>query len=71
MTEVIIIAIVAGFVAAGAVCFGVVSKYKSGLHAPIYPLEHYTKLDLMHHTDRFLHRHVTKVKVASSSSKKK
>ena len=71
MTEVIIIAIVAGFVAASAVCFSVVKSYKSGLHAPIYPLEHYTKLDLTHRTDRFLHRHVAKVKVASSSSKKK
>ena len=71
MNDVIIIAIVAGFVAASAVCISVIKKYKSGLHVPIYPLEHYTKLDLTHHTDRFLHRHVTKVKVASSSSKKK
>lgn len=71
MTEAIIIGIIAGIVAASAVCFGVVKKYKSGLHAPIYPLEHYTKLDLTHRSDRFLHRHVTKVRVASSSSKKK
>ena len=71
MTEVIIISIVVGIVAATAVCISVVTKYKRGLHAPIYPLEHYTKLNLSHRSDRFLHRHVTKVKVASSSSKKK
>ena len=71
MTEAIIIGIIAGIVAAAAVSIGVVKRYKSGLHAPIYPLEHYTKLDLTHRSDRFLHRHVTKVRVASSSSKKK
>jgi hypothetical protein len=66
MTEIIIISIVCATAAAVGVCIGVLKYYKRGLHAPIYPLEHYTKMDLTHSSDRFLHRHVTRVKVASS-----
>lgn len=66
MTEIIIISVIAAVAAAAGVCIGVLRYYKRGLYAPIYPLEHYTKMDLTHTSDRFLYRNVTRVKVASS-----
>lgn len=66
MLEVIIISIFVGLAAAAGVCIGVLKHYKRGLFAPIYPLEHYTNMNLTHRDDRFLNRHVTRVKVASS-----
>ena len=71
MTEVIAFSIIAAVIAAVAVCIGVVRYYKRGLFSPIYPLEHYTKLELTHREDIFLNRTVTRVRVASSDDKRK
>lgn len=71
MESIIFYALIIATVAAIAVVIGIVRKYKKGLTAPIYPLEHYTKLNLTHREDIFLSRHVTRVKVSSSSDKKK
>ena len=71
MTEVLIVSIVIAIASAVGVCIGVVTKYKRGLFGHIYPLEHYTNLNLTHREDRFLNRHVTRVKVSSDSNKKK
>ncbi len=71
MTEVIIISVIIAVAAAAAVCVSVVTKYKRGLFSPIYPLEHYTDLNLTHREDRFLNRHVTRVRVQSSDNKRK
>ncbi len=66
MTEIILISILVAIAAATGVCIGVIRHYKRGLYAPIYPLEHYTNLNLLSSSDRFLFRNVTRVKVASS-----
>ena len=66
MTEIIVISIVVAILAAVGVCVGVLKYYKRGLYSPIYPLEHYTKMDLTVSNDIFLFRNVTRVKVASS-----
>ena len=71
MTEVIIVSVVLAIAAAVAVIAGVTVKYKRGLDSPIYPLDHYTRLNLTHTEDRFLNRHVTRVKVQSSNNNKK
>ena len=71
MSEVIIISTVMATVAAAAVCIAVIKKYKGGLFSPIYPLEHYTRLNLTGREDRFLNRHVTRVKVQNSDNNKK
>ncbi len=71
MSEVILVSVILAVAAAAAVCVGVTVKYKRGLDSPIYPLEHYTKLELTYREDRFLNRHVTRVKVSSDSNKKK
>lgn len=71
MDELIVYALIFGVVAAIIVCVSVLKRYKSGLHSPIYPLEHYTNLNLTHREDVFLNRTVTRVKVASSDNKKK
>ena len=71
MSEVIIISIAMAIVAAAAVCIAVIKRYKGGLFSPIYPLEHYTRLDLTEREDRFLNRHVTRVKIQSSDDNKK
>lgn len=71
MTEIIIVSIIIATVAAIATCIGVVKRYKSGITSPIYPLEHYTRLNLVSREDTFLHRHVTRVRVQSQSNKKK
>ena len=71
MSEVIIISTVMATVAAAAVCIVVIKKYKGGLFSPIYPLEHYTRLNLTEREDRFLNRHVTRVKVQNSDNNKK
>ena len=70
MSEIILASVIVAIAAAAAVCVGVIVKYKRGLDSPIYPLEHYTKLELTHRDDRFLNRHVTKVRVSSDSKKK-
>ena len=69
--EIILISLDVAIAAAAGVCIAVVKKYKGGLFSPIYPLERYTKLDLTEREDRFLNRHVTRVKVQSSSNSKK
>ena len=69
MTEIIVISILVAIAAATGVCIGVIRHYKRGLYSPIYPLEHYTNLNLSAKSDRFMHRHVTKVRVASSNKK--
>lgn len=69
--EALLIALICAIVGAVTVCVVVLKKYKGGLFSPIYPLEHYTNLNLTEREDRFLHRHVTKVKVQSSSNNKK
>ena len=66
MTEIIIISLVVAIAAAAGVCIGVIRHYKRGLYSPIYPLEHYTNLNLLSSNDIFLFRNVTRVKVASS-----
>ena len=66
MTEVIVITVLVALAAAIAVIVGVLKHYKRGLFAPIYPLEHYTNLNLTHRDDIFLNRTVTRVKVATS-----
>ena len=71
MSEVIIISIAMAIVAAAAVCIAVIKRYKGGLFSPIYPLEHYTRLDLTEREDRFLNRHVTRVNIQSSDDNKK
>ena len=71
MTEVIIISIVMATVAAAAVCIAVIKRYKGGLFSPIYPLEHYTRMQLTEREDRFLNRHVSRVRVQNSEDRKK
>ena len=71
MTEVLLIALIAAITAATVLCIVVLKRYKSGSFSPIYPLDRYTRLDLTAREDRFLHRHVTKVKVQSSGNNKK
>ena len=71
MDSLLVYALIFATVAAIGVVIGVVSKYKKGLTSPIYPLEHYTRLELTHREDIFLNRTVTRVKVASSNSKNK
>lgn len=70
MEGAILFALLFAVAAAVAVCVIVVKRYKSGLTSPIYPLEHYTNLDLRFRDDRFLNRTVTRVKVSSDSNKK-
>ena len=70
MEPLIFYALIFAVVAAVAVIVVVVKRYKSGLSSPIYPLEHYTRLNLTHREDIFLSRHVTRVKVASDNKKK-
>lgn len=66
MTEIILISVFAAIAAATGVCIGVIRHYKRGLYSPIYPLEHYTNLNLSTRSDRFLYKNVTRVRVASS-----
>ena len=69
--EVIVISLICAISAAFVVSFSVIKRYKSGLYSAIYPLEHYTNLNLTHREDRFLNRHVTRVRVQNSSNNKK
>ena len=69
--EIILISLLIAIAAAIGLCISIVKRYKSGITSPIYPLEHYTALNLVSSDDRFLHRHVTKVRVQTSDSKKK
>ena len=71
MTEIILIVVLSAIAAAAGVSIGVVRKYKRGVDSPIYPLEHYTSLNLISREDRFLNRHVTRVRVQSSDNNKK
>lgn len=71
MTEVILISALLAVASAVAVCVGVLVTYKRGLFGHIYPLEHYTRLNLTYREDRFLNRHVTRVKVSSDNDRKK
>ena len=71
MTEIILISTLIALAAAVCLCVGVVKRYKGGVTSPIYPLEHYTTLNLTSREDRFLHRHVTKVRIQTSDDKKK
>lgn len=66
MTEVIVISALIATAAAVAVIIGVIRHYKRGLYAPIYPLEHYTNLNLTHCDDIFINRTVTRVRVSNS-----
>jgi hypothetical protein len=69
--SIIVIALVSGVVIGGIVCGIAVARYKMKIRPTNYPLEHYTRLNLTEREDRFLNRHVTKVRVQSSSNKKK
>ena len=71
MTEIILIVVISAIAAATGVSIGVVVKYKRGVDSPIYPLEHYTSMNLISREDRFLNRHVTRVRVQSSDNNKK
>ena len=71
MREIIIVSVIIATAIAVGVCIGVISYYKRGITAPIYPLEHYTRLNLVSREDVFLNRHVTRVRVQSSDNKKK
>ena len=66
---VIIVSLVIGLVAAGITCFVVYKKYKTKLKSPIYPIDDYTTLDLTDHSDSFIGRTVTRVRVSSSNKK--
>ena len=57
---------VIGVIAAAVPTVIISRNYKKGLHAPIYPLDKYATLDLTHHTDTFLNRTVTKVRINNS-----
>lgn len=70
MESVILCSLIFAAVAAVLVCVFVIKRYKSGLFSAIYPLEHYTNLNLTHREDIFLSRHVTRVKVQTDSRKK-
>ena len=70
MYEIILISLAMAVIAALLVCVIVIKKYKSGLFSSIYPLEHYTRLNLTHKEDVFLNRHVTRVRVQSNNNKK-
>ena len=70
MYEIILISLAMAVIAALLVCVIVIKKYKSGLFSSIYPLEHYTRLNLTHKEDVFLNRHVTRVRVQSDNNKK-
>ena len=69
--ELFVYALIFATVAATAVCVAVIKRYKSGVFSSNYPLEHYTRLNLTHREDVFLHRHVTKVRVRSDDNKKR
>ncbi len=60
-----------GIIVATIVCVCIIRKYKKGLQSPIYPLEHYASLDLTHGYDNFIGKTVTKVKVSSSSNRRR
>ena len=68
MTEIILISAVIALVAAVVFFVSVMRKYKSGLTSPIYPIDHYTNLDLTHREDIFLNRTVTRVRVKTSDN---
>ncbi len=71
MIDTLIISLVIGLIVAVIFVATLVYRYKRGVTSPIYPLEHYTNLNLKHSQDTFVNRSVTCVKVASSSSNKK
>ena len=64
---VILIAVVAGLLAAGGSVLGVVLFYLKKQHGVSYPLDRYAKLHLTHREDRFVGSHVTRVRVQSSN----
>ena len=75
MTEdialIIVISIVGGLIAAAITCFSIYKKYKTKLKAPVYPVEHYTSLELSSSSDNFVGRTVTRVRVNNSSNHKR
>lgn len=66
----IFFALAVGLVCAIIFAVYICSSYKKKLKAPIYPLEHYATLHLTGREDRFLHRHVSRVRVSSSNNKR-
>ncbi len=70
MLQVIIVSAVLALAASAAVVVTVAVKYKSGLSSPIYPLEHYSRLNLTHSQDALVGRTVTRVRVAPSNNKR-
>ena len=67
---IIIVSVIGGLIAAAISCFSVYKKYKTKLKAPVYPVEHYTSLNLSSSSDTFLDRTVTRVRVNNSSNKR-
>jgi hypothetical protein len=49
----------------------ILRKYKKKLKSPIYPVDKYACLSLARVEDRFLDRTVTRVRVSSSSNRKR
>ena len=71
MLEILSVSFMLGLTAVICMVVVVVRKYKRGLTAPIYPIDSYTRLNLISSNDIFLNRTVTRVRVQSSSNKKK
>jgi len=69
ISAVIVVSVLIGLAVAVIACLAVVYRYKNKLQSPIYPIEKYTSLSLVHSSDRFIGRTVTKVRVASSRKK--
>ncbi len=67
--EIILIPIIFGLIAAVILAVCIVQRYKHGCASSMYPLEHYTRLNLTERDDVFLTRHVSRVKVASNKKR--
>lgn len=68
LVGVILVSVLLAMAVAGGAVGGVVYHYKKKLKAPIYPLEHYAKMNLVDRADTYITSHVTRTRVASSSS---
>ena len=58
-------------VISGLAVFCVIRRYKRKLHSPIYPIENYTSLNLIGASDVLINKNVTRVRVSSSSRRRR
>lgn len=65
---IIIIALIIGAVAGGAVCGAVKAKYKMRLRPTNYPLDKYAKMELTDRNDDFINSRVTVQRISNGSS---